>query len=351
LADFNPNEVPLDDVGHALDLIANALARSGLHFADTPTEFNGVSTPSTFGLPEVGAKYEPSKRLHNYLPRYDHVLGDMRHRVKKMVEIGVETDRSVRMWQDYFPNAKIIGIDIEPECKKIESDRIEIVIGDQTDSDFLFRFAKEHFGQIDVLVDDGVHTYSAIIKSFAFLYPALSSHGIYAVEDLIGHQYVPSLVSELTAAINSWPEDYPGKFWPIFKDLGPDAGWLARHTIGLEFYRYILFVKRGLNPRDNPFIMPEERYYSEVNDALAEVAAGEEKLRRSGRLVDEESLTQLIGFQLRNYVQDYLQGIKRYERDPASGNYCSVLQAPKPSGPAQTAKPEKRGIFSRLIGN
>ena len=293
---------------------AARLADSGLIFDTTPTVYNGIDQPSDFGLPELGEKFRPTKRRHNYLIRYDHVFGAARHRVKRMVEIGVQSNASTEMWREYFPNAEIIGIDIDPECKRFESDRIKVIIGDQTDRAFLQKFARENFGTIDIVVDDGLHTPNAILTSFSSLYPALSPHGIYAIEDLIEHDYVPQLVANITAAINYWP-DHAGRFWPILDDLGPGSTWFARHMTGVEFYRFILFIKRGLNPRDNPYILDKESYLAGYNSNLARVAAVEQQLIAQGKPINEETLTQVIGFQDRHYVEDYLAGIKRYEFD------------------------------------
>src|ERR1700730_6379235 len=45
----------------------------GFLFDATPTVHNGIDRPSNFGLPELGEKFRPTKRMHNYLIRYDHV--------------------------------------------------------------------------------------------------------------------------------------------------------------------------------------------------------------------------------------------------------------------------------------
>jgi hypothetical protein len=311
-------EQALQDANEA----AAKLADAGLTFDATPAAHNGK--PSGFGLPELGEKFRPTKRMQNYLVRYDHVFGAIRHSVKRMVEIGVQTDASVKMWRDYFPNAEIIGIDIDQECRQFEGDRIKIVIGDQTDRNFLAAFARDNFGTLDIVVDDGLHTPEAILTSFAALYPALSTHGIYAVEDLLGHDYVPQLVAEITAAINYWPAAYEHKFWPALDDLGPDSTWFAQHTTGVEFYRFILFIKRGLNPRDNPYILDKEKYIAGYNSNIAKVATVEQRLIAEGKAVNENTLTEAVGFQERHYVSEHLAGIKRYELDVETKRFRAV---------------------------
>ena len=60
-------------------------------------------------LDELGKKYMPSKRNHNYLIYYWLHFRDIRLHVRKVIEIGVQTDCSIRMWEEFFPNATIAG--------------------------------------------------------------------------------------------------------------------------------------------------------------------------------------------------------------------------------------------------
>ncbi len=88
------------------------------------------------------------------------------------------------MWKNYFGSqAKIYGLDIDPQCKKLEEDQIKIFIGDQANRDFL-RELRDEIGTIDILIDDGGHTMVQQINTFNELYSAVSETGIYLVEDL-----------------------------------------------------------------------------------------------------------------------------------------------------------------------
>ena len=56
------------------------------------------------------------------------------------------------MWRRYFgPHARIVGIDIRPECQAFEEDQIAVRIGDQSDPAFLDSVLRE-FGAPDVVV-------------------------------------------------------------------------------------------------------------------------------------------------------------------------------------------------------
>ena len=98
------------------------------------------------------------------------------------LEIGVDKGGSLRAWKDYFPQARIVGIDINPECT-FEEDRIHVAIGDQNDIDFLHK-VNEEFGPFSIIIDDGGHIGSCQVNSFKCLFPELLPAGIYAVEDL-----------------------------------------------------------------------------------------------------------------------------------------------------------------------
>ena len=51
-----------------------------------------------------------------------------------MLEIGVAGGGSLELWQRYFgPKARIVGMDINPDCKRFEKPGIQVVIGNQAD--------------------------------------------------------------------------------------------------------------------------------------------------------------------------------------------------------------------------
>jgi hypothetical protein len=139
-------------------------------------------------LQEIGAKTNTDKSRHaykglSYLDIYDRHFNSIRHDVKCFVEIGVLNGASVKMWSEYFPNATIYGIDINPRCKQYETDRVKILIGDQNDDNFLQQLQDE-LPPIDILLDDGSHITSHQIKTFEYLNSKVTKNGFFVVEDL-----------------------------------------------------------------------------------------------------------------------------------------------------------------------
>lgn len=136
---------------------------------------------------------DKSSQHHGYTHLYQIHFRGRRPAVRSLLEIGVggltswkgfETTaggQSLRMWRDYFPNAEIVGIDINE--KHVRGRRIHFERGDQSDNAFL-REVTRKYGPFDVVIDDGSHIGQHIQASFASLWEAVTPGGVYVVEDL-----------------------------------------------------------------------------------------------------------------------------------------------------------------------
>lgn len=157
-------------------------------------------------LQEIGLKFGTDKSRHTthnktYLDIYDKYFSKIRYDVKTMCEIGTLNGESAKTWEEYFPNATIHMVDIDPGCKRFETDRIKVHIGSQNDDIFLNKLA-EKIGNFDILIDDGSHMVNHQIKTFNTLFPNLNLGGYYIIEDL-GCSY-GEIVNHLNVR-NLWP--------------------------------------------------------------------------------------------------------------------------------------------------
>ena len=118
----------------------------------------------------------------HYFPVYEKHFGLIRNKPIKILEIGVLNGGSLEMWRYYFPEATIVGIDIDPNCKQHEQEGINIRVGDQTNEKFLQSLIDE-FGDFDLIIDDGSHHVNHVNKTFQFLFSKLANDGIYFIED------------------------------------------------------------------------------------------------------------------------------------------------------------------------
>src|SRR5690348_9645449 len=83
-------------------------------------------------------------KLDHYIEIYETFFAKYRNTEVTLLEIGVAHGGSLQIWKEYFgKNAKIYAVDINPDCKKLESDNIKIFIGSQEDKTFLERLLKE----------------------------------------------------------------------------------------------------------------------------------------------------------------------------------------------------------------
>lgn len=129
-------------------------------------------------------KFDSDKWEH-YFAIYDHLLSHLYGRDISLLEIGVQNGGSLEVSRKLFgPKSRIMGIDIDPKCKRMEAAGVadRIVTGSQIDDDCI-REALEFMPSIDVLIDDGSHVQAHMIMSFIRFFPSLAEGGIYIIED------------------------------------------------------------------------------------------------------------------------------------------------------------------------
>ena len=144
-------------------------------------------------LNDLTIKYDVDALELGYTQHYDQLLSEVRNDFTKVLEIGVETGRSHRLWLEYFPNAKIYGYDIfeygYDELQRLQEgnpflDRSVMFKGDQSNVEHLNKFKSEHGGNFDMIIDDGGHTMEQMQTSLNHLWDSVKPGGIYVIEDL-----------------------------------------------------------------------------------------------------------------------------------------------------------------------
>ena len=202
-------------------------------------------------LIEIGKKYPTNKNDYGFLDIYEKYFKNLKDKKLNILEIGVDKGDSLRLWNEYFTNANICGLDIDK--KDFSIDGVEIYQGDQNDKSLLNEIAKK-YGKFDIIIDDGSHISSHIINSFNHLFDHLSSNGIYIVEDL-QTSYVPryggsriNLIKKSTS-MNFFKRlsdsiNYEISDRPFFKKSRYDGLIKSVH-----FYQNIVFVFKGESKR------------------------------------------------------------------------------------------------------
>jgi hypothetical protein len=162
----------------------------------------------------LGTQYGTDKvdNLHtfrdlSYLDVYQIYFRGIRCDVRCLLELGVFKGRSLQVWRDYFPNAQIWGLDLDPQAKADYGPRIQVVTGSQIDPNALSLVAPDQL--FDVVIDDASHVIDHQIASYLLLWPRVKPGGFYIIEDL--------QVSHWGDISNSWRE------WPGQKHNPPET--------------------------------------------------------------------------------------------------------------------------------
>jgi hypothetical protein len=187
----------------------------------------------------------------HYFDIYHAYFNKFRNTQVVVLEFGVSHGGSLQMWKNYFGNkSRIIGVDINPECQKLEETQIEIHIGSQDDVDFLKQLMEE-IGQVDIVIDDGGHTMHQQLSTLQVTYPYVKEGGIYLAEDLhtsYWHEFGGGLrkqgtfiekSKELVDQLNAWHSRDT-------ESLRVDD--FTKSTFGVHFYdSIVVFEKANIN--------------------------------------------------------------------------------------------------------
>ena len=142
-----------------------------------------------YPLTDKGPIKADGTRGHNYTEIYEIHMSPIRSKSSlKILEIGFGGGDSLRLWADYFHDAKIFCFDnnlsrIEEYGYK-QREEITILYADQSNKESLLAAIKqtnENF--FDVIVDDGSHFENHIMTTFYALFDFVAPGGVYFVED------------------------------------------------------------------------------------------------------------------------------------------------------------------------
>lgn len=155
---------------------------------------------------------------HGYHRFYDTFLSGLRNNNPRVLEIGVEDAKSIKLWQQYFVNPELTVIDIldKPVPKEVRFIRC-----DQSSTTELTALAQQFGSPFDLIIDDGSHVPDHQLLTLRILWDSLAPSGIYIIEDietsywgkssLFGYDFDSgrqSLIRELTPFIDVVNREY-----------------------------------------------------------------------------------------------------------------------------------------------
>lgn len=152
-------------------------------------------------LTDIHTQFKTDKgTAHSYIGWYEDTFSDHRENKLNVLEIGVLFGGSLKMWEKYFVNSEIYGIEDFSQQDGQWHYQFDPVDGDAVMSEVnrheritLFNFDCEnaqlledhlHGLSFDIIIDDANHKVTQQTKNFENYYPHVNNGGIYICEDV-----------------------------------------------------------------------------------------------------------------------------------------------------------------------
>lgn len=144
-------------------------------------------------LKQLFAKYHKNgwpdrDTVHSYVDVYEKILEPYRHIAKNILEIGLMSGESLRVWTEYFDGA-VYGMDcdLQPisgqaDLTQAIADGLNIKIGDASHPLVIQNFFWDV--KFDVVIEDANHDLGQQLQIYKTLKPYLSENAIYIIEDV-----------------------------------------------------------------------------------------------------------------------------------------------------------------------
>lgn len=153
-------------------------------------------------LADLFNKHGSDKDRNGYSHLYSILFDKIKNDKLNILEIGIGTmipnvpssmkgymsdsykpGASHRAWNDYFPNSRIIGMDIQQDTQ-FQEDRIETYLCDSTNLKSVNEIMAKLDIKFDIIIDDACHWYPSQIKTLINFFPYLKKGGLYIIEDI-----------------------------------------------------------------------------------------------------------------------------------------------------------------------
>ena len=165
-------------------------------------QLRGVNVLAPTRACYVMAKYHSDKasRWHNYTTVYSALFNGRRHQPLRIFELGLGTNNpglpstmgvsgvpgaSLRGWRKLFPHAQVYGADVDTTIL-FQEDRIKTFRCDQLDQVSIRTLWSQPDLQagMDIIIEDGLHTFEANISFLEGSLEHLRTGGTYVIEDI-----------------------------------------------------------------------------------------------------------------------------------------------------------------------
>jgi FkbM family methyltransferase len=145
---------------------------------------------------------------HSYLETYENLLKGKQISCKNVLEIGVQNRGSIKLWNDYFVNAQIYGIDIDAQPQFLkEYKRCHHLIINAYSQESINYFIDKNV-KFDLIVDDGPHSLESMVYFVQHYTKLLADDGILIVEDIPDINWCNTLIANINESLKQYIEIY-----------------------------------------------------------------------------------------------------------------------------------------------
>jgi hypothetical protein len=150
---------------------------------------------------------------HSYLPLYEKLLISKKETAKNVLEVGILNGGSIKLWNDFFTNANVYGLDIMKsedvwECIKNKEKIILYTSTDAYNNEFFITHFLNKNIKCDFMLDDGPHTLESM-KQFIKLYSQImTDDGILIIEDIQYWEWIDALKNEVPENLKQFIKTY-----------------------------------------------------------------------------------------------------------------------------------------------
>ncbi len=171
------------------------------HFLTIGAAKSLTYTTKKWQLTQLANKYQTNKgnyyyNKHNYTSVYECLFQHIRAQPLRILVLGLSQSDvqinelggsysqapSLQMWREYFPNAEIVGFDIQDFSAVAPMPNVHIVQGDLENRSALLDLTQQ--GHFDIIIDDASKASHHQQIALSVLYPYLKEGGFYAIENL-----------------------------------------------------------------------------------------------------------------------------------------------------------------------
>ena len=150
---------------------------------------------------------------HSYLPLYQALLINKKETSKNVLEIGICEGGSIKLWNDFFTNANVYGLDImhiynvSENIKNKEKIKLYTSTNAYDTNFFINNFLNKNI-KFDFMLDDGPHTLESMKKFINLYSQIMTDDGILIIEDVQSWDWIDILKNEVPEHLKQFIKVY-----------------------------------------------------------------------------------------------------------------------------------------------